>query len=452
MADAAELPEWAASLIRDAALGAGLPPAPAEVNEPAEETPQPRSAKRRRSKSSKEKASFAIGISGPSCAGKTTLAEGLCQGICGRVNGQEPKYSSKDRVSRFTSECGNYRVSIVCQDSFFLGGDVNPDLTESLNHDRVLEVLRAEKADIGVDCIIFEGFKAFYDQRLLSFLDVLLWLEVPEEVAKKRRISRSSGRCTEEHFQDEVWANHQTYEEHLGEQKFWEKQRTRKKKALKMKTGCDASVQETPGVPGVLTVKRKKESPLHKISGIKPKIDVVSEAMNAIFGRAPPNVLAAMAVSERQEIERKMVPSRRREVYGLQEDPPEQNDFGRRCLSPGRGADREEDAVSTEVDLDADGASDDVWPPPAGTRAPSSRTVEELRDQQKVIHQDTAQWHVLKGMLDANIVAMQNKKVECDDNIARLDAKGARYAEALAATDVARLAHEKAVAMVSNLL
>ena len=92
-------------------------------------------------------------------------------------------------------------------------------------------------------------------------------------------------------------------------------------------------------------------------------------------------------------------------------------------------------------------------PPPVGpTLSLSSSTVEELRDQQKVIHQDTAQWHVLKGMLDANIVAMQNKKVECDDNIARLDAKGARYAEALAATDVARLAHEKAVAMVSNLL
>ena len=52
----------------------------------------------------------------------------------------------------------------------------------------------------------------------------------------------------------------------------------------------------------------------------------------------------------------------------------------------------------------------------------------------------------------ACVVAMQNKKVECDDNIARLDAKGARYAAALAATDVARLAHEKAVAMVSNLL
>jgi len=60
----------------------------------------------------------------------------------------------------------------------------------------------------------------------------------------------------------------------------------------------------------------------------------LTDSRNAIFGRAPPNVLAAMAVSERQEIERKMVPSRRREVYGLQEDPPEQNDFGRRCLSP----------------------------------------------------------------------------------------------------------------------
>ena len=91
-------------------------------------------------------------------------------------------------------------------------------------------------------------------------------------------------------------------------------------------------------------------------------------------------------------------------------------------------------------------------PPPVGpTLSLSPSTVEELRDQQEIIRQDIAQWQDCKGKLDANIVAMQNKKVECDDNIARLGAKRRRYAEALAATDVARLAHDKAAAMVSKL-
>ena len=91
-------------------------------------------------------------------------------------------------------------------------------------------------------------------------------------------------------------------------------------------------------------------------------------------------------------------------------------------------------------------------PPPVGpTLSLSPSTVEELRDQQEIIRQAVFQWHDCKGKLDANIVAMQNQKVECDDNIARLGAKRARYAEALAATDVARLAHDKAAAMVSKL-
>ena len=80
------------------------------------------------------------------------------------------------------------------------------DEPESLDHDLVLSVLKAEAEDQTLDCLIFEGFKAFHDERVVALLQMYVWLQVPRDVAQKRRMARCSG-CSEQHFDQQIWAD-----------------------------------------------------------------------------------------------------------------------------------------------------------------------------------------------------------------------------------------------------
>ena len=90
------------------------------------------------------------------------------------------------------------------------------DEPESLDHDLVLSVLKAEAEDQTLDCLIFEGFKAFHDERVVALLQMYVWLQVPRDVAQKRRMARCSG-CSEQHFDQQIWANHMRYEQQIFE-------------------------------------------------------------------------------------------------------------------------------------------------------------------------------------------------------------------------------------------
>lgn len=159
---------------------------------------------------------YVVGISGSSRAGKTTLAEGLLRRLCGEVS-REPRRGRTDRVARYVGISGA-RVSIISQDSF-----IRPDVIgtcgaswehpEAVDHDRVFEALQAEARDIHVHCVVFEGYKAFHDQRVQSFLHICLWLETPCEVVRARRLR--SKRCTEEYFDKEIWPSHERYVHHV---------------------------------------------------------------------------------------------------------------------------------------------------------------------------------------------------------------------------------------------
>ena len=148
---------------------------------------------------------FCICIAGASRAGKTTLARGIRERLCGPQPNEKRRFK-RERVDR----CGRngIRVSVVCQDRFFLGNSLEADDPKALDHDSVYDTLVQEKADISVDCLIFEGFKALYDARVPELFDILLWIEVKKEVSCKRRISK---RCTEEHFNDQIWTRHEQY-------------------------------------------------------------------------------------------------------------------------------------------------------------------------------------------------------------------------------------------------
>ena len=152
---------------------------------------------------------FAIGISGPTRAGKTTLSQGLCRRFCGFGVVQEHG-RTRSKVKRFIGIDGT-RVGIMCQDSYFIGTPANCDVPEALDHNTIYKVLSQEVNDKSLDCIIFEGFKAFHDQRVPTLLNLLIWLEVPKEVSRNSRMKNK--KCSLDEFNDQIWYNHLRYAE-----------------------------------------------------------------------------------------------------------------------------------------------------------------------------------------------------------------------------------------------
>ena len=150
-----------------------------------------------------------IGLSGSSCAGKTTLADNLIKAICGPERTLVPKRSKRDRAYRYIGKNGA-RVCLVAQDSFPRSiNEVtsNWEVTESWNHAVIFDVLQKECTDISTHVVIFEGFRAFHEDRVKNLLDLTVWLAVPYQVAKRRRMRRPS-RCSARYFDTQVWANH----------------------------------------------------------------------------------------------------------------------------------------------------------------------------------------------------------------------------------------------------
>ena len=155
-----------------------------------------------------------IGISGATKAGKTTLAERLSRFICGDDVHRLRRQGKSDRVDRF--EGLGRRVSIIGQDSYFLSpkhfGGVQPcwDDSASLDHERLLLALRREAQTGQCHLIILEGFRAFLDHRIVENLDILLWIHIPEETCRSRKMKRHS--FAEQQFQQDIWYYHVAYE------------------------------------------------------------------------------------------------------------------------------------------------------------------------------------------------------------------------------------------------
>ncbi|CAE7534089.1 UCK2 [Symbiodinium necroappetens] len=150
-----------------------------------------------------------IGISGPTKAGKTTLASGIAREICGTDKKLPPRFG-RDRVERFLGGRGSC-ISVVGQDSYFKGGERNWELPDAIDHSWVLQTLRDERSDRLSELIIFEGFKAYWDEEVVRELDLILWIRVNEETSKKRRMRNKS--VTHEVWND-MWHHHGNYYKH----------------------------------------------------------------------------------------------------------------------------------------------------------------------------------------------------------------------------------------------
>lgn len=158
-----------------------------------------------------------VGISGATRTGKGSLVEMLKAHLLGcRVLPLTKK--PVNGVQRFTSSYAEDSVVVSCisQDSFFIFDKIQSDLggnfdtPHALDHDGVLRVLTAEMEDPALTWVLIEGFMLFYDERLVDLCDIRIWLEVPMDVARKRRITTK--RVDQSYFDQVIWPNHAAYE------------------------------------------------------------------------------------------------------------------------------------------------------------------------------------------------------------------------------------------------
>ena len=108
---------------------------------------------------------------------------------------------------RYSSGEGT-RLSVICQDDYPLRGQRGKELNgdwdcaEALDYDEILKALHKEVTDLSPNCVLFEGFKAFHDERVLPLMHLLIWLDAPCNVVRRRRTD--CGTCTPEHFDNHI--------------------------------------------------------------------------------------------------------------------------------------------------------------------------------------------------------------------------------------------------------
>ena len=152
-------------------------------------------------------------------------------------------------------------ISVVGQDSYFKrGGDRNWELPDAIDHTWVLRTLRDERRDNISDLIIFEGFKAYWDEEVVRELDLILWIRVKEETSRMRRMRNKS--VTHEVWA-EMWQHHSEYEKHWVE--------TLKRHVVgEYDAGCAAPVEEEKCVA---------------LDGEQPAAAVLDQAIEVLFKR-----------------------------------------------------------------------------------------------------------------------------------------------------------------------
>ena len=169
-------------------------------------------------------------------------------------------------------------VSVVGQDSYFKGGERNWELPDAIDHSWVLHTLQSERNDKFAHLIVFEGFKAYYDEDIVNELDLILWIRVNEETSKKRRMRNKS--VTPEIWTD-MWQHHSQYEKH------W--LNTLKRHVLaEHDAGCAAPIDHEKCVT---------------LDGEKPAEVVLNQAMDVLFQRGfVKDIPSAEAISTSQAL------------------------------------------------------------------------------------------------------------------------------------------------------
>eukprot|EP00939_MAST-03C_sp_MAST-3C-sp1_P003396 g3396.t1 len=149
----------------------------------------------------RRKNEFRIGISGVSRSGKSTLTKRLFNMLGGKKN-----------------------VDVLSQDWFFDRIKIATVLKGNWEHPDSIDhrAMREEAAKIVEEkkpIHIYEGFICFHDSALVKTMDVMIWLELPKEIAKKRRMATKC--VSESYYEEKVWKFHTQYAKRTRANAWW---------------------------------------------------------------------------------------------------------------------------------------------------------------------------------------------------------------------------------------
>lgn len=164
-------------------------------------------------------APLVVGISGPSRAGKGSLVRNLLQYLVPKQAKEEKSQDSCGNdasrgVLRYALPDGS-RVSVINQDWYFMHDKIRTELhgiyetPDALDNDAVLVALQTEREITGMRYVLFEGFLAFHDDRVMPLLDWKLWIDVPRHLVFQRRTKTKYVKKT--YFDTVLWPAHESY-------------------------------------------------------------------------------------------------------------------------------------------------------------------------------------------------------------------------------------------------
>lgn len=147
---------------------------------------------------------YLIGLSGPSCSGKSRLADELEKQLGIKRFRMDAFYKNADECPKDSTGERNWELP----ESYYL--DEMFSALQQLKAGKSIQTpvyKRQESKRMGTEwfdpapIILAEGLQLFADPRVRSLFDLLIWLDIPEAVALARRIERQPDYRMEYHEQ-----------------------------------------------------------------------------------------------------------------------------------------------------------------------------------------------------------------------------------------------------------
>jgi len=136
-----------------------------------------------------------IGVTGLSGSGKTTLAQLLSEHMSASLISQDDFYFGCSAMRAAGQPGHNFDTlaAINCKGLLETLGAICDGKSPSIevpNYDHVRSAPNGFRNIVNSDVIIVEGHLLFTSDRILSYVDFLIYMDIDEEIAKERRFAR----------------------------------------------------------------------------------------------------------------------------------------------------------------------------------------------------------------------------------------------------------------------
>lgn len=136
-----------------------------------------------------------VGVTGLSGSGKTTLAQLLSEHMSASLISQDDFYIGCTAMRAAGQSGDNFDTldAINCKgltDTLDAICDGKRPSIEVPNYDHVRSAPNGFRNIVNSDVIIVEGHLLFTSDRILSYVDFLIYIDIDEEIAKERRFAR----------------------------------------------------------------------------------------------------------------------------------------------------------------------------------------------------------------------------------------------------------------------